>query len=152
MANSNIGRYLPPKIPSACSSIFSKSSAAVQVKRQTHSYLTLKDDKIMQCHCLKRGFKETRQTWHVVGHVRVSHRCCYVRLAVGLIELTLEDAEQARDAVIQPHIQDELSRGKIAVIYSESLNLTRQSYRQSITAGSSVTQFWLCKEKNRKQC
>ena len=36
----------------------------------------------------------------------------WVSLRVALIKLILEDAEQAGDAVIQPHIQNELQDGK----------------------------------------
>ena len=46
-------------------------------------------------------------TCHIIS-ILTSTRQCIITLRVTLIKLSLEDAEQAGDPVVQPHIQNEL--------------------------------------------
>lgn len=97
--------YLPPNIPSACSSMCSKSRAPKEkepkksnLKGQSHGGLL----------ALRKGpLFLVQPTGHVVGSFNCS-AYGHLTLGVALVKLSLENGKQAGNPVVQTHVQDEL--------------------------------------------
>ena len=106
--------HLPPKVPSACSSMFSKSRLPSHNENKQQIPVT---NQVMACwgmnhSALSRGLHGLCVCVCTCQGVDPILAGTVVSLGVALVKLTLENTQQARDPVVQSHIQDKLNSWK----------------------------------------
>lgn len=96
--------YLPPNIPSACSSMCSKSKAPEKKSKKKRVFNRWRLGGLL---ALRKRPLCVQPTGHVVGSFNCSADG-QLTLGVALVKFPLENGKQAGNPVVQTHIQDEL--------------------------------------------